>query len=135
MKASISPNDLPVFEYRGQIVTDSRDVAAMLGKRHADIMRTIDTMARHLNQRNFASVEFFTKAHYKDAKGESRPCYYLTQMGCEMVAHKQTGAQQPGVARGQDAGPGRPAAGDGRDQGICGVRQAAWEPERGFLLC
>lgn len=91
MKASISPNDLPVFEYRGQIVTDSRDVAAMLGKRHADIMRTIDTMARHLNQRNFASVEFFTKAHYKDAKGESRPCYYLTQMGCEMVAHKQTG--------------------------------------------
>lgn len=91
MKAPINPNDLPVFEYRGQIVTDSRDVAAMLGKQHGHIMRTIDTMARHLSQSKIGLAEFFIKAHYKDMQDKPRPCYYLTQMGCEMVAHKQTG--------------------------------------------
>lgn len=83
---------LPVFVYRGQIVTDSRDVAAMLGKRHTEILRAIKTMCRHFNERNFASVDFFIPATYTDPKGESRPCYYLTQMGCEMIANKQTGA-------------------------------------------
>lgn len=83
---------LPVFEYRGQIVTDSRDVAAVLGKRHKDVMRQIRTMETHLNGRNFAPVDFFIPATYTDPKGESRPCYYLTQMGCEMIANKQTGA-------------------------------------------
>lgn len=83
---------LPVFEYRGQIVTDSRDVAAVLGKRHKDVMRQIRMMGAHLNGRNFAPVDFFIPATYTDPKGESRPCYYLTQMGCEMIANKQTGA-------------------------------------------
>lgn len=83
---------LPVFEYRGQIVTDSRDVAAVIGKRHKDVMRQIRMMEAHLNGRNFAPVDFFIPATYTDPKGESRPCYYLTQMGCEMIANKQTGA-------------------------------------------
>lgn len=83
---------LPVFEYRGQIVTNSRDVAALIGKPHFMIMRTIRTMETHFSQCNFASADFFTKATYTDEQGKPRPCYYLTQMGCEMVANKQTGA-------------------------------------------
>lgn len=83
---------LPVFEYRGRIVTDSRSVAALIGKPHKVILRQIRTMEAHLNGNNFAPVEFFAPATYIDPKGESRPCYYLTQMGCEMVANKQTGA-------------------------------------------
>ena len=47
---------LPVFEYRGQIVTNSRDVAALIGKPHFMIMRTIRTMETHFSQCNFASV-------------------------------------------------------------------------------
>ena len=47
---------LPVFEYRGQIVTNSRDVAALIGKPNFMIMRTIRTMETHFNQCNFASV-------------------------------------------------------------------------------
>lgn len=91
-KDMIQLSTLPVFEYRGQVVTDSRDVAQMIGKRHTEVLRTIKTMCRHFNERNFASVDFFIPATYIDPKGESRPCYYLTQMGCEMVANKQTGA-------------------------------------------
>ena len=47
---------LPVFEYRGQIVTNSRDVAALIGRQHAHVMRTIGTMYKHLSGRNFAPV-------------------------------------------------------------------------------
>ena len=83
---------LPVFEYRGQIVADSRDVAELVGKRHTEVLRTIKTMCRHFSQRNFASADFFIPATYTDEQGKPRPCYYLTQMGCEMIANKQTGA-------------------------------------------
>lgn len=83
---------LPVFEYRGQVVADSRDVARMIGRQHAHVMRTINTMYGHLSQSNFGLADFFIKATYMDDQGKPRPCYYLTQMGCEMVANKQTGA-------------------------------------------
>lgn len=83
---------LPIFEHHGQLVTDSRDVAALIGKRHTEVMRSIKTMCRHFSERNFASADFFIPATYTDEQGKPRPCYYLTQMGCEMVANKQTGA-------------------------------------------
>lgn len=87
----VLPGSLPVKEYRGKLVADSRDVAKVLGKRHKDVLRMISTMCRHLNGRKIAPVDFFLRASYEDAKGERRPCYYLSEMGCEMVAHKQTG--------------------------------------------
>lgn len=83
---------LPVFEYRGQAVADSRDVAELVGKPHRSILRQIRTMYGHLNEHKIVPVDFFIPATYIDPKGEARPCYYLTQMGCEMIANKQTGA-------------------------------------------
>lgn len=83
--------NLRVFEYKGQAVADSRDVAALLGKYHHHILRTIDTMYKHLSETKIGLADFFIKARYKDGQGKFRPCYYLTEMGCEMVAHKQTG--------------------------------------------
>lgn len=82
---------LPVFEYRGQLVADSRDVAAMIGRQHKDTLRTVSTMCKHLTGRKIALSDFFIPATYKDSTGRSLPCYYLTEMGCEMVANKQTG--------------------------------------------
>ena len=35
---------LPVFEYRGQLVADSRDVAAMIGRQHKDTLRTVSSI-------------------------------------------------------------------------------------------
>lgn len=83
---------LPVFEYRGQAVADNRDVAELVGKPHRSILRQIRTMYGHLNEHKIVPVDFFIPATYIDPKGETRPCYYLTQMGCEMIANKQTGA-------------------------------------------
>lgn len=83
---------LPVFEYRGQIVADSRDVAELIGKRHFHVMRQISQMCKHLSQSKIGLADFFIPATYTDEQGKTRPCYYLTQMGCEMIANKQTGA-------------------------------------------
>lgn len=82
---------LPVFEHRGQLVADSRDVAAMIGRQHGHVMRTVHAMYKHLTQSKIGVSDFFIPATYKDSTGRSSPCYYLTEMGCEMVANKQTG--------------------------------------------
>ncbi|RHR91474.1 phage regulatory protein [Coprobacillus sp. AF15-30] len=37
------------------------------------------------------SLDFFIPSEYKDGKGETRNCYFLTKKGCEMVANKLTG--------------------------------------------
>ena len=91
-KDMIQLSTLPVFEYRGRIVTDSRSVAQMIGRQHFVVIRTIKTMYKHLTDNNFVVSEFFIPATYTDSTGRQLPCYYLTQMGCEMVANKQTGA-------------------------------------------
>ena len=86
-----SPPRLPVFEYKGKLVADSRDIAALIGRPHWIIMRTIRTMSKHLNDNKFVVVDYFIEATYIDEKGETRPCFYCTEMGCDMVANKQDG--------------------------------------------
>lgn len=73
---------------------DSREVAKMLSKRHADLLRDIATYSQYLsdfNERNFALVDFFQESSYQDSKGETRKCYLITKKGCEFIAHKMTG--------------------------------------------
>ena len=36
-------------------------------------------------------VDFFYKSSYLDAKGEERPCYEVTRLGCDFLANKSTG--------------------------------------------
>ena len=86
-----TPTPLPVIEHKGQLVADSRDVAALIKRPHWQVLRTISTMCKHLNDNKFVVVDYFTEASYIDEKGENRPCYYCTQMGRDMVANKMTG--------------------------------------------
>jgi hypothetical protein len=46
---------------------------------------------RKINQSNLGVVDFFLESTYLDAKGETRPCYLVSKMGCEMVANKLIG--------------------------------------------
>ena len=76
------------------LTLDSREVAKMLPKRHADLLRDIATYSKYLadfNERNFALVDFFQESSYQDSKGENRKCYLITKKGCEFIAHKMTG--------------------------------------------
>lgn len=81
-------------DFYGRSVVDSREVAAMVEKKHknllADIRGYIKTM-ENANGLNFQPVDFFIQSTYKDDKGETRPCYLLTKKGCDMIANKLTG--------------------------------------------
>lgn len=97
-------NELKVFEKNGQLLTDSREVAKMIGKEHKNLLRDIAGYIKamkegaELNKSNGLKIEpvdFFLESTYPDSKGEIRPCYLLTKKGCDMVANKLTG--QKGV--------------------------------------
>lgn len=85
------PAQLPVFEYKGKAVADSRDVAALIQRPHYIILRTIRAMYKHLGDNNFVCSDYFIPATYISEQGKEQPCYYLTEMGCDMVANKQSG--------------------------------------------
>lgn len=83
---------IKTFSFEGKQVIDSRDVAKMVGKKHAHLMRDINRYIGVLSTNpNLDSLKFFIKSCYKDGKNEERPCYLLTKQGCEMVANKLTG--------------------------------------------
>ena len=78
----------------GRAVMGSRDVAEMIGKNHAHLMRDI---ARYINDISadpkLDSLNFFLESSYFDKQGKERPCYLLTKRGCEFVANKMTGTK------------------------------------------
>jgi Rha family phage regulatory protein len=69
----------------------SMEVAEMTGKLHKNLLADIRGYEEELNELNIQPVEFFMKSTYKDAKGQTRPCYNVTKKGCEFIAHKLTG--------------------------------------------
>ena len=69
----------------------STEVAEMIAVEHSKLLRSIRTYCEYLNEANIGLVEFFIESTYKDAKGETRPCYQVTKKGCEMIANKLTG--------------------------------------------
>ena len=93
MPATI-PAPLPVFQHKGELVADSRDVAPFVEKDHAhllrDIRRYVKAIDKSLNPK-LVSVDYFIPATYIDPTGRELPSFYLTEMGCEMVANKMTG--------------------------------------------
>lgn len=79
---------------RGEpLVLDGRDVAEMMGKKHAHLMRDIKGYVEILNESNFGLSDFFVQNTYQDTTGRTLPCYLLTKKGCDMVANKMTGAK------------------------------------------
>lgn len=84
-------NELSIFERRGQLYTDSREVAAIIPKPHNDLMKSIRKYCKHLTAGHYSLSDYFVPSTYTDSSGRSLPCYHLTRKGCDMVAHKLTG--------------------------------------------
>lgn len=81
--------ELTVFQHNTVDVVDSRQVAEMIGKDHAHLMRDIAGYAKIIessSQTKFGLADFFIPSTYKDAQDKPRPCYLLTKKGCDMVA-------------------------------------------------
>lgn len=84
-------NQLKVISQNGQLVTDSRDVAKMIGKEHKHLLRNIRSYIDVLRKSKIGLTDFFIEGHYIDSQGKPRPRFYLTKKGCDMVANKMTG--------------------------------------------
>lgn len=88
----IENEDLKIISYNGINVTDSREVAIKIGKRHDHLVRDIDGYVSILNQNpNLGADNFFIESSYSAGTGKNYKCYLLTKQGCEMVANKMTG--------------------------------------------
>lgn len=88
------PAMLPVFEHKGKLVADSRDVAPFVEKEHKHLLRDIRRYVKAIGNSTSPKLDplnYFIEATYIDEKGETRPNFYCTEMGCEMVANKMTG--------------------------------------------
>lgn len=94
MENNQKANALSVFQYNDVDVIESRQVAKMIEKTHAHLMRDIESYAKIISdstESNFGLSDFFIESSYKDSTGRTLPCYLLTKKGCDMVANKTTG--------------------------------------------
>jgi Rha family phage regulatory protein len=72
---------------------DSRQVAKMIDKRHADLIRDISRYIAIISENaKLRFQDFFIKSNYK-VRGNNKiyPCYLISKMGCEFIANKMTG--------------------------------------------
>lgn len=87
--------ELTIINRNGQLATDSREVADMIGKQHAHLLRDIqgyiETMDKSENPK-LDSLNFFIPSTYKtEGNNKTYDCFLLTKIGCDMVANKMTG--------------------------------------------
>ena len=86
--------ELTIKTYNGVNVTDSREVADMVGKRHDNLLRDIQGYIKVIEDSSkLRTANFFIESTYKNNNNQSYPCYLLTKQGCEMVANKMTGTK------------------------------------------
>lgn len=84
--------ELKVIEQNNELFVDSREVAEMVGKRHSDLVRSIETYQGFLSQNaKLRSDDFFVESNYQAGTGKFYKHYLLTKKGCDMVANKMTG--------------------------------------------
>lgn len=73
------------------------EIAEMMNVPHSDLLKKIEGRRDRkgyiqiLNEGQMSVVDYFKKSTYIDAKGEERPCYEATRLGCDFLANKSTG--------------------------------------------
>lgn len=71
----------------------SMEVAEMVEKEHNDLLKAIRRYTKQLGEGNLSPADFWNDSIYEDTQGKQRPCYQITKLGCEFIAHKTTGAK------------------------------------------
>lgn len=84
-------NELKVQDFHGKQVIDSRDVAEMVERTHAELLKSIRTYADYLAEGEIPLGDFFIESTYLDGNNQSRPNFLITKKGCDMIANKTTG--------------------------------------------
>lgn len=73
------------------LALDSREVAKMLPKAHAHLLRDIETYQAYLGESKIGFTDFWQEGTYKTTQNKIMKCYLITKKGCEFLAHKMTG--------------------------------------------
>lgn len=81
----------------------SMEVAEMVEKEHHKLMRDIRRYTKQFDESNFGCIDitgakiapddFWMESSYVDKNNRKKPCYQITKLGCEFIAHKTTGAK------------------------------------------
>ncbi|MCH4482897.1 phage antirepressor KilAC domain-containing protein [Staphylococcus haemolyticus] len=90
--------NIEVFEDKGVLYTNSREVAKMIGVEHRTLKRDIKTHINHLdfdenNMRTnlYTSQKYFIDSEYYDVYNRKQHEYLITKIGCDFIANKMTG--------------------------------------------
>lgn len=100
-KMSPTTTDKARYGNNAQTIT-TLEIAEMMDIEHWELLRKLDGRTKKdgtrtkgyieiINDNHLAVVDFFIKSSYLDSKGEERPCYEATKLGCDFLANKFTG--------------------------------------------
>jgi Rha family phage regulatory protein len=87
-------SNLEISSQNGRLLVDSRHVAETIGKTHAHLMRDITQYKNIIDQNpDLDSADYFIPSFYQVEKSRAYNMFYLTKIGCDMVANKMTGSK------------------------------------------
>lgn len=85
---------MQVKDFHGKSVIDSREVAAMVEKKHKNLLADIRGYLKVMEKSTELKIQpsdFFVESTYQDSTGRELPRYLITKKGCDMIANKLTG--------------------------------------------
>ena len=89
-------DNLTITDTKEKTIT-TLEIAEMMEMEHWQILRKLDGtkdgkgIIQILNDNKIVVADYFIQSSYVDSKGEKRPCYNVTKLGCDFLANKFTG--------------------------------------------
>ena len=89
-------DNLTITDTKEKTIT-TLEIAEMMEMEHWQILRKLDGtkdgkgIIQILNDNKIVVADYFIQSSYDDSKGEKRPCYNVTKLGCDFLANKFTG--------------------------------------------
>ena len=83
-------NDVVINDTDKYVIT-SMEVAGMLKMEHKYLMRSIRKYAIDMQSAKISPCPFWEESSYSNDNGQTYPCYEITKLGCEFLAHKTPG--------------------------------------------
>ena len=81
---------MDIINFNGQLVTESRDVAEMVGRPHNDVLKDVRRIIEQLGE-GTSSQSYFIESTYMNSQNKELPSFLLTKKGCELYATRMTG--------------------------------------------
>lgn len=71
----------------------SREIAEMMGKEHKNVLKKIDDLNKDLIGLTLSQSKYWIEGEYTDGQNRKYREYKVTELGCELIAHKTIGKE------------------------------------------